>query len=79
MITLVENAREKCKVKLKTLVSFKLKFEYILFYGLLAIIFHFYKKLQHKYKYNADWSRRRDTTDVIFRILFSISLAKLLF
>ena len=32
------------KIRLKILINFKSKFEYILFYSLKAIFFHFYKK-----------------------------------
>ena len=56
------------KIKLKTLIDFI--FQYILFYTLLAIFFLFIQKV--KEEYNTDWSRRRDKTYAIFRILFSI-------
>ena len=49
-----ENVNVKCKTRLKTLINLKFKLECILFYNLLAMVFHFYKKLQHKYKYKAD-------------------------
>ena len=58
------------KIGLKTLISFKFESQYILCYSLLATFFYSYKNLR-AVQYGVY------STYTIFRLLFSIRLAKL--